>query len=177
MRRKLSCNRVPTTQPRLKGAESLGRYWQEFKPGADYLQTISDTIFCPVPAGTTGWATRTIDVVYAYVTYPPILLLLTVSGCIPVLLGYDTHHVFWDMLDWTKFSVSIAESDVDRLEEILMSYTWVEVLSLQTNLMLIRDAFLYPTEPDMSPNLRDRGPFFFAMHSTAMLRKTRYPTK
>lgn len=79
------------------------------------------------------------------------------------------------MLDWTKFSISIPDSDINRLEDILLSYTWVEVLALQSNLMLVRDAFLYPTEPDMSPNLRDRGPFFYAMHSTAMLRKTRYP--
>jgi len=97
------------------------------------------------------------------------------SGCIPVLLGDQTHHPFWDMLDWTKFSISIADSDIDRLEDILLGYSWVDVLELQSNLVLIRDAFLYPMEPDMSPNLNERGPFFFAMHSTALLRKTRYP--
>ena len=81
------------------------------------------------------------------------------------------------MLDWTKFSVSIADSDVNRLEDILLSYSWLDVLHLQTNLALIRDAFLYPTEPDMTPNLQERGPFFFALHSTALLQKTRYPTR
>jgi len=65
LRRKLACDRFITAEPRLKGAERLGRYWNEFKPGSNYLETIGDTIFCPVPGGTTGWATRTIDVVYA----------------------------------------------------------------------------------------------------------------
>ena len=107
--------------------------------------------------------------------YPSSRVKLTGSGCIPVLLGDQTHHPFWDMLDWTKFSIFVADSDIDRLEDILLSYSWVEVLELQANLVLIRDAFLYPMEPDMSPNLHERGPFFFAMHSTALLRKTRYP--
>ena len=100
---------------------------------------------------------------------------LTLSGCIPVLFGDQTHHPFWDFLDWTKFSVNIPDNQVNRLEEILLSYTWLEIQHLQTNLILVRDAFLYPAEPDMSPNLKDRGPFFFAMHSTALLRKTLYP--
>lgn len=65
LRRKLTCNRSILPNSRLTGADHLGRYWNEFKPGADYLDTIGDTIFCPVPGGTTGWATRTIDVIYA----------------------------------------------------------------------------------------------------------------
>lgn len=65
LRRKLACHRAPTIEPRLKGGDRLGRYWNEFKPGSDYLDTIGDTIFCPVPGGTTGWATRTMDVIYA----------------------------------------------------------------------------------------------------------------
>ena len=79
------------------------------------------------------------------------------------------------MLDWTKFSITIPESQVYRIEEILLSYTWLDIQHLQTNLVLVRDAFLYPSEPDMTPNLHMRGPFFFAMHNTAMLRLTKYP--
>lgn len=104
-------------------------------------------------------------------------VLTRISGCIPVLLGDQTHHPFWDMLDWTKFSVSVADSDINRLEDILLGYSWLDVLHLQTNLALIRDAFLYPTEPDMSPNFQERGPFFFALHSTALLRKTKFPVR
>ncbi|KAK8844534.1 hypothetical protein IAR55_006381 [Kwoniella newhampshirensis] len=163
LRQKVACERPFThiAEPQLVGGTTMRRYWNEMKPGADYMETIGDTVFCPVPRGTTGWATRTIDVIYA--------------GCIPVLLGDQTHHPFWDMLDWNKFSVQINDQDIDHLERILLDYTWGDVQRMQTNLMLIRDAFLYPSEDDIEGNLRDRGPFFFAMHGTALLRQTKYP--
>jgi hypothetical protein len=97
-------------------------------------------------------------------------------GCIPVTFGDQTHHPFWDVLDWTKFSVNVPDNQVNRLEEILLNYTWLDIQHLQTNLILVRDAFLYPPEPDMTLNLQERGPFSFALHSTALLRKTLYPT-
>nr|XP_031859815.1 uncharacterized protein CI109_004663 [Kwoniella shandongensis]KAA5526887.1 hypothetical protein CI109_004663 [Kwoniella shandongensis] len=167
LRQKITCDRPfkDVSEPRLVGGNTMRRYWNEMKPGADYLETIGDTVFCPVPRGTTGWATRTIDVIYA--------------GCIPVLFGDQTHHPFWDMLDWTSFSVTISDSSIDHLEQILLSYSWGDVQRMQTNLMLIRDAFLYPTEGEAgqveSANLNERGPFFFAMHDTALLRQTKYP--
>ncbi|KLT45199.1 hypothetical protein CC85DRAFT_282690 [Cutaneotrichosporon oleaginosum] len=176
VRNKLVCERPwrkDTRGMKLKGAEKLKTYWgslrpslvrpaSEPNPAKDYMETIGDSIFCPVPRGTTGWATRTIDVVYA--------------GCIPVLLGDQTHHPFWDMLDWSKFSVTINDFEVERTEQILTSYTWEEVQRMQTNLMLIRDAFLYPNEGHMKDNLEERGPWFYAIHSTWLLQNTKFPT-
>lgn len=68
------------------------------------------------------------------------------------------------------------DTDLDHMEEILLDRSWAEVQRLQTNLMLIREAFLYPAEGNMEENLSKRGPFFFALHGTAMLRKTLFPT-
>ena len=98
------------------------------------------------------------------------------SGCIPVLIGDQTHHPFWEMLDWAKFSITVHDRDLDRLEEILLDQNWIDLQRLQTNLMLIRQAFLYPAEGDMEENIRVRGPFYFAMHGSALQRMTRYPT-
>lgn len=100
---------------------------------------------------------------------------LTLSGCIPVLLGDQTHQPYWDMLDWARFSVTVPDYEVQNLEAILLSYTWDQVQAMQTNLMLIRDAFLYPSEGDIDGNTRDRGPFYFAIHNAALLKQTRYP--
>lgn len=105
----------------------------------------------------------------------PSLILLSRSGCIPVLIGDRTHPPFWDTLDWAKFSIQVDDGQLDRLEEILLDHTWAQLQQLQTNLMLVRQAFLYPAEGDMEENLRVRGPFFFAMHGTALLRRTRFP--
>lgn len=162
LRQKLSCPRSYAAAPtNLVGGHALTTFWDQLKPGADYLDTMADTIFCPLPRGTTGWATRMSDAIYA--------------GCIPVLLGDQTHHPFWDVLDWSTFSVTIPDYEVQNLEAILLSYTWAEVQRLQTNLMLVRDAFLYPSEGDAYGNTRERGPFFFAIHSAELLRMTKYP--
>ncbi|WVR09271.1 hypothetical protein IAU60_006336 [Kwoniella sp. DSM 27419] len=79
------------------------------------------------------------------------------------------------MLDWNKFSVQVRDDQLDHLEEVLLEYTWEEVQRMQTNLMLIRDAFLYPAEDRIEDNTKTRGPFFFAMHGAALLQQTKYP--
>jgi hypothetical protein len=90
LRRKLVCERPIPSKPRLTDAHRLHRYWNAYKPGGDYLETIGDTIFCPVPGGTTGWATRTIDVIYAYAK-----IMLSTSGPVLTVLGvvYQSHSV------------------------------------------------------------------------------------
>jgi len=92
-----------------------------------------------------------------------------------VLLGDQTHHPFWDMLDWSKFSVTIPDYEVQNLEAILLSYTWDQVKDLQTNLMLVREAFLYPPEGGAVSLTQERGPFFFAIHAAHLLKMTKFP--
>jgi len=66
VRDKVQCERpYKDIHGKLFGANLKDRYWGQLKPGADYMETIGDTIFCPLPRGTTGWATRTSDVIYA----------------------------------------------------------------------------------------------------------------
>lgn len=173
VRQKLVCDRpYKKARGKLTGANDLPSYWGQLKPSSRptaapsspsklYMDTIGDAIFCPLPRGTTGWATRTSDVIYA--------------GCIPVLLGDQTHHPFWDILDWAKFSVQINDYDIENIEKILLSYTWDDIQRMQTNLMLVRDAFLYPAEGNMEANLKERVPFFYAMHSAYLLKNTKFP--
>lgn len=84
---------------------------------------------------------------------------------------------FWDVLDWSKFSVTVYDWEVESLEHKLMSYSWDEVERLQANIILVREAFLYPNEGHMEDNLVGHGPFFMAAHSAGMLKHTAYPTK
>jgi hypothetical protein len=84
---------------------------------------------------------------------------------------------FWDVLDWSKFSITILESQMDRLEEILLGYTWEQVADLQANLMLVRDAFIYPLDDDFADQPHQKGPLFYALHSTALTSFTKYPTE
>ena len=52
-----------------------------------------------------GWSPRVNDAIYA--------------GCIPVLTAEGTHYPYSTTLDWTKFSVRLLPTDLDRIEEIL----------------------------------------------------------
>lgn len=55
VRQKITCERpYRGIKGKLSGADGLDRYWNAMKPGADYLETIGDTVFCPLPRGTTG---------------------------------------------------------------------------------------------------------------------------
>lgn len=157
------------------------------------MSLLNDTVFCPQPAGTTGqylvpfsvqrlcfrpsteysfhlplgWATRLVDSMYA--------------GCIPVLIGQAAHFPFYDMLDWGKISIRVEPSDLTQLEDILFSrYSLEDLERLQANIMLVRDAFVYPLDDVDDAVIREgmierRGPLFFALHSTRMRMLTEWP--
>ncbi|KAF8338858.1 uncharacterized protein EI90DRAFT_3117929 [Cantharellus anzutake] len=133
----------------------------------DYINLLNDTIFCPQPAGTTGWSTRLVDSIYA--------------GCVPVIIGRSSHYPFFDMIDWSKISVTVESSDLPDLENVLLSrYTLEDIERLQANMMLVRDAFVYPLD-DVRPEyaqkrmLDDRGPLYFALQSTRMRMMMQWP--
>ena len=118
-------------------------------------------------SGVTGWSTRLVASVYA--------------GCIPVLVGEASHYPFFDVIDWGKISVRVDINDLSHLEEVLLlRYTLEDIEALQTNLMLVRNAFMYPLD-NVTPEdaqrhlLEERGPLFFALQSTKMKLLTEWP--
>jgi len=133
-----------------------------------YMGRLNDTIFCVLSAGVTGWSPHLVDAIYA--------------GCIPVIIGHSSHYPFFDILDWGKISVNVETSELSNLENILFSrYTLEDVERLQTNILLVRNAFVYPLDNDDAEQaqkriLDDRGPLFFALHSTRMRMMTQWPT-
>lgn len=98
-----------------------------------------------------------------------------------MVIGHTTQFPFYDMVDWGKISVRIEPSEIHRIEEILVTrYTTEDVERLQANLMVIRDAFVYPLD-DVSPEtlvdkmFHKRGPLFYALYSTHMRMLTKWP--
>ena len=91
--------------------------------------------------GTTGWATRFVDVVYA--------------GCIPVFISSTTHYPFEDIIDYETFSIHISENHLDKLEEKLSTYTDADLLIKQRYLLKVRTAFLFNNYDSATHNLRD----------------------
>lgn len=103
------------------------------------------------------------------------------AGCIPVLIGQASHFPFYDMLDWGKISIRVEPSDLAQLEDILFSrYSLDDIERLQANIMLVRDALVYPLDDVDDTVVREemierRGPLFFALHSTRMRMLTEWP--
>ena len=124
----------------------------------DYLRTLNDSIFCPHIFGTTGWATRLVDSIYA--------------GCIPVLTSDITHPPFHDVLDWSKFSVYIDWREPQDIETILSTYSAGELDRKQAWLLKVRDAFLFDTDrlADEMTGER-RGPIFYSLMSLHLKRR------
>lgn len=97
------------------------------------------------------------------------------AGCIPVLTSEGTHYSFSNALDWTKFSIRLLPTDLDRIEEILEGIPIETVEELQKNLMLVRDAFLYSGDEHPEEELDRRGPMFWALHEAGARLGVEYP--
>jgi nucleoside-diphosphate-sugar epimerase len=119
---------------------------------SQYMMALNNSKFCPHVFGTTGWATRLSDSIYA--------------GCIPVLTADITHPPFWDILRWEKFSVYVDWRQLEDIEDMLQNLTAVEVNEKQGWLLKVRDAFLYdPDEINQEWSGQRKGPVFHSMLS------------
>ncbi|OCF32658.1 hypothetical protein I316_05579 [Kwoniella heveanensis BCC8398] len=158
-RLRLTCERGGAGQKELikgKGAQSNFESW-------DYMNDLNNARFCPQPRGIAGWSPRTNDAIFA--------------GCIPVLIAEGSHYPFASFLDWSKFSVRVAPTELDRIEQILAAIPLSKVEEMQANLVSVREAFMYSTDERPEDELDRRGPMFFALHEAGLRVRTRYPIK
>lgn len=153
--------------------------YQQFSPGQRYLGTLSASKFCLLPRGIPAWCvsfallqgaraasltlpspcrtTRTFEAIY--------------SGCIPAFIVDRNSFPFQDVLDYSKFSVTIPEADAHRVDEVLATYTDAQLVELQAHLVKVRDAFLFAEGQEWER----RGPLFFGLVSMAMRLPLTYP--
>nr|XP_019006535.1 uncharacterized protein I203_00124 [Kwoniella mangroviensis CBS 8507]OCF69996.1 hypothetical protein I203_00124 [Kwoniella mangroviensis CBS 8507] len=158
-RLRLTCDRGGAGEKELikgKGPQSSFENW-------DYMNDLNDARFCPQPRGIAGWSPRTNDAIF--------------SGCIPVLIAEGSHYPFASFLDWSKFSVRIAPTELDRIEEILSAIPLWKVEEMQAKLVTVREAFIYSKDEKPEDELERMGPMFFALHEAGMRVRTRYPIK
>ncbi|GAA5888016.1 hypothetical protein JCM6882_000250 [Rhodosporidiobolus microsporus] len=150
-RTKIGCGRTG------QDADSLILY-QQFSPGKRYLGTLNASKFCLLPRGIPAWTTRTFEAIYA--------------GCIPAFIVDRNLFPFQDILDYSRFSVTIPENDAHRVEEILSAYSEAQLAELQANLVKVREAFLFQEGNEWER----RGPLFFSLVSMAMRLPLQYPS-
>ncbi|GAA5848730.1 hypothetical protein JCM8547_004610 [Rhodosporidiobolus lusitaniae] len=149
-RTKIGCGRTG------QDAESSILY-QQFSPGKRYLGTLNASKFCLLPRGIPAWTTRTFEAIYA--------------GCIPAFIVDRNLFPFQDVLDYSRFSITIPENEAHRVEEILSAYTPLQLAEFQANLVKVREAFLFQEGREWDR----RGPLFFSLVSMAMRLPLQYP--
>ena len=62
-------------------------------------------------------------------------------GCVPVILADHYDLPFVDILNWSAFSVVVSTLDIPILKKILQGIKFDEYLSLQNNVMQVRNHF------------------------------------
>lgn len=77
------------------------------KAGWRYSMDLASSEFCLVPPGGDGWSSRVDDAVR--------------HGCIPVIIMDNVHMPFETSLNYSSFSIRVAEADVEQLDGILRS--------------------------------------------------------
>ena len=118
-----------------KHFRSLGRAdWDLYSEGqvtpSEYEQLLGNSKFCLHVRGTRVQSPRLIEVM--------------VFGCVPVIIadGYELP-LAW-LLDWSKFSIRVAEDEYERLPELLDDANWAE---MHDNLRRVVGFFVYHRTP------------------------------
>ena len=134
---------------------------------------VHSSAFCPDTCTCTDFCisrtTRTFEAIY--------------SGCIPAFVAERNLWAWSDILDYSTFSISIPETRLDQLEEILQSYDDAAVARMQTALLKVRDLFAFREageggwEGDDGSDGMDgrRGPIWMTAASMALRLGLRYP--
>jgi hypothetical protein len=67
--------------------------------------------------------------------------------CVPVIIADNFVLPLSDVLDWSAFSVVVAEKDIHRLKEILLSIPMRKYVAMQTNVKMVQKHFLWNPKP------------------------------
>lgn len=91
----------------------------------------------------------------------PRIVEAILSGCVPVIIADNFVLPYSDVLDWTKFSITVAEKDIPQLKTILTSIPDGTYRSMQSRLMYIRRHFVWLEDPEET----EYDSFHMALHS------------
>lgn len=98
---------------------------------AGYQSEIIRSVFCLCPLGWAPWSPRLVESV--------------ALGCVPVIIADGIRLPFPSAVNWSEISLSVAESDVPKLGEILDHVAATNLSAIQNNLWAseTRRALLY----------------------------------
>ncbi|XP_058764505.1 probable glycosyltransferase At5g03795 [Vicia villosa] len=98
-----------------------------------YIQHMKSSKYCLCPMGFEVNSPRIVEAIY--------------YECVPVIIADNFVLPLSEFLDWSAFSVVVAEKDIPRLKEILMSIPMKKYLAMQTNVKMVQKHFLWNPKP------------------------------
>ncbi|XP_050376179.1 probable glycosyltransferase At5g25310 [Argentina anserina] len=98
-----------------------------------YIHHMKSSKFCICPMGYEVNSPRIIESIY--------------YECVPVIIADNFPLPLSDVLDWSKFSVIVAEKDIPKLREILLAIPMRRYMAMQTNVKMVKRHFLWNRRP------------------------------
>lgn len=99
----------------------------------DYIEHMKSSKYCICPRGHEVNSPRIVESIF--------------YECVPVIISDNYVPPFFEVLDWEVFSVLVAEKDVPRLKEILVSISEEKYLELQLGVRKVQRHFLWHSSP------------------------------
>ncbi|XP_021767984.1 probable glycosyltransferase At5g03795 [Chenopodium quinoa] len=98
-----------------------------------YIQHMKSSKFCLCPMGYEVNSPRIVEAIY--------------YECVPVIIADNFVPPFDDVLDWSAFSVTVAEEDIPKLKEILEAIPLKRYLKMLQNLKMLQRHFFWNSRP------------------------------
>ncbi|XP_048561140.1 probable glycosyltransferase At5g25310 isoform X2 [Triticum urartu] len=99
----------------------------------NYAKHMKSSKYCICPMGYEVNSPRIVEAIY--------------YECVPVIIADNFVLPFDDALDWTAFSVVVAEKDVPRLKEILLAIPESRYVTMRSNVKKVQRHFLWHAKP------------------------------
>ncbi|XP_009783538.1 putative glycosyltransferase At5g25310 [Nicotiana tabacum] len=98
-----------------------------------YSEHMKSSKFCLCPMGYEVSSPRIVEAIY--------------YECVPVIIADNFALPFNEVLNWSAFSVVVAEKDIPRLKEILLSIPLRRYQAMQNNVKMLQKHFLWNSTP------------------------------
>ncbi|KAI4372440.1 hypothetical protein MLD38_010671 [Melastoma candidum] len=98
-----------------------------------YVEHMKSSKYCICPMGYEVNSPRIVEAIY--------------YECVPVIIADNFVPPLSDVLDWSAFSVIVAEKDIPKLKEILIAIPTRQYMRMQTNVKMLQKHFLWHLRP------------------------------
>ncbi|CAN8255066.1 unnamed protein product [Cochlearia groenlandica] len=118
-----------------KGKDKDVQVYERLTKEQNYHDLIGHSKFCLCPSGYEVASPREVEAIY--------------SGCVPVIISDNYSLPFNDVLDWSKFSVSIPVEKIHDIKKILQEIPHDKYLRMYRNVVKVRKHFVVnrPAQP------------------------------